>query len=147
MSAAVPTIWFMLLQHLEANPHITLPDLSRVAIGGSACPEALMRTFHDEYHVNVIHALDMTETSPLGAICKPKGSLSHLSEEDLWNQRVKQGRALFGERYPYLYELETALQLEPWQQEIGKEVPVVGELLQQRRGFGNAVKVVSIDGV
>ena len=96
MSAAVPTIWFMLLQHLEANPHITLPDLSRVAIGGSACPEALMRTFHDEYHVNVIHALDMTETSPLGAICKPKGSLSHLSEEDLWNQRVKQGRALFG---------------------------------------------------
>ena len=56
MSAAVPTIWFVLLQHLEATPHITLPDLNRVAIGGSSCPEALMRAFHDKYRVNVIHA-------------------------------------------------------------------------------------------
>jgi tetratricopeptide (TPR) repeat protein len=33
-----------------------------------------------------------------------------------------QGRALFGERYPYLYELQMALELEPWQTEIRKEV-------------------------
>ncbi len=33
-----------------------------------------------------------------------------------------QGRGLFGERYPYLYELELAVQLEPWQQEIAQEV-------------------------
>ena len=96
MSAAVPTIWFMLLQHLEANPHITLPDLERVAIGGSSCPEALMRAFKTKYDVDVIHAWGMTETSPLGAICQPKGSLQHLNDEDLWKQRVKQGRSLFG---------------------------------------------------
>jgi acyl-CoA synthetase (AMP-forming)/AMP-acid ligase II len=95
-SAAVPTIWFMLLQHLEANPQITLPDLDRVAIGGSACPEALMRAFKEKYGVDVIHAWGMTETSPLATICQPKGSLAHLTEEELWQQRVKQGRVLFG---------------------------------------------------
>jgi acyl-CoA synthetase (AMP-forming)/AMP-acid ligase II len=96
MSAAVPTIWFMLLQHLEANPHIKLPDLNRVAIGGSACPESLMRAFKEKYGVNVIHAWGMTETSPLATVCRNKGSLMHLSEEELWKQRVKQGRASFG---------------------------------------------------
>ncbi len=96
MSAAVPTIWFMLLQHLEANPDIRLPDLNRVAIGGSSCPELLMRAFKTKYDVDVIHAWGMTETSPVATVCKPKGSLAHLGEEDLWQQRVKQGRALFG---------------------------------------------------
>ncbi len=96
MSAAVPTIWFMLLQHLEANPEIRLPDLNRVAIGGSSCPESLMRAFRTKYDVDVIHAWGMTETSPLATVCRPKGSLSHLGEEDLWRQRVKQGRAIFG---------------------------------------------------
>jgi fatty-acyl-CoA synthase len=96
MSAAVPTIWFMLLQHLEANPHITLPDLNRVAIGGSSCPESLMRAFRNNYDVDVIHAWGMTETSPLATICRPKASLSHLGEEEVWKQRVKQGRAFFG---------------------------------------------------
>jgi acyl-CoA synthetase (AMP-forming)/AMP-acid ligase II len=95
-SAAVPTIWFMLLQHLEANPQIKLPRLARVAIGGSSCPEALMRSFKENFGVDVIHAWGMTETSPLATICQPKGSLAHLSEDDLWGQRVKQGRALFG---------------------------------------------------
>jgi fatty-acyl-CoA synthase len=96
MSAAVPTIWFMLLNHLEANPQISLPDLNRVAIGGSSCPESLMRAFKNNYDVDVIHAWGMTETSPLATICRPKGSLAHLGEEDLWKQRVKQGRAVFG---------------------------------------------------
>jgi acyl-CoA synthetase (AMP-forming)/AMP-acid ligase II len=96
MSAAVPTIWFMLLNHLEANPHISLPDLNRVAIGGSSCPEALMRAFKQKYDVNVIHAWGMTETSPLATICSPKGSRKDLGEADVWKQRVKQGRPVFG---------------------------------------------------
>lgn len=96
MSAAVPTIWFMLLHHLEANPQISLPDLNRVAIGGSSCPEALMRAFQQKYDVNVIHAWGMTETSPLATICRPKGSRMNLGEEEIWKQRVKQGRPVFG---------------------------------------------------
>jgi acyl-CoA synthetase (AMP-forming)/AMP-acid ligase II len=96
LSAAVPTIWFNLLQYLEQNPSITLPDMRRCAIGGSACPEALMRAFKDKYDVDVIHAWGMTETSPLSAINQPKGSTAHFDEEALWAQRVKQGRPTFG---------------------------------------------------
>ena len=66
MSAAVPTIWLMLLHHLEQNPQLKLPHLERVAIGGSSCPEAMMRAFVERYDTDVLHAWGMTEMSPLG---------------------------------------------------------------------------------
>ena len=40
-TAAVPTVWLMLLQHLEAND-LKLPYLKKVVIGGSACPRAMI---------------------------------------------------------------------------------------------------------
>ncbi len=110
MSAAVPTIWFMLLNHLEANPHITLPDLNRVAIGGSSCPVSLMRVFKQKYDVDVIHAWGMTETSPIATVCRPKGSLQDLSEELLWKQRAKQGRPYFGVEMQLTDDENNALQ-------------------------------------
>src|SRR6187399_3789783 len=39
ISAAVPTIWLMLLAHMESN-NLKLSTLRRVLIGGSACPRA-----------------------------------------------------------------------------------------------------------
>src|SRR5271154_5652325 len=39
-TAAVPTVWLMLLAHLEAN-NLKLPYLKNVVIGGSACPRAV----------------------------------------------------------------------------------------------------------
>jgi fatty-acyl-CoA synthase len=72
-----------------------LPDLERVVIGGASCPEALMRAFVEKYDVDVIHAWGMTETSPLGTVCRMKGSTAQLSTEDAWKQRVKQGRPAF----------------------------------------------------
>ena len=64
-TAAVPTVWLMLLQHLEATGS-KLPHLRKVVIGGSACPRAMTKTFQDDYGVEVIHAWGMTEMSPLG---------------------------------------------------------------------------------
>ena len=66
-SAAVPTVWQMLLQHLRATGGKP-PTLKRVVIGGSAVPEALVRAFRDDYGVEVVHAWGMTETSPLGTL-------------------------------------------------------------------------------
>jgi len=40
-SAAVPTVWMMLLQYLEETGK-KLPYLNKVVIGGSACPRAIM---------------------------------------------------------------------------------------------------------
>ena len=40
-TAAVPTVWLMLLQHLEASGS-KLPHLKRVVIGGAACPRSVV---------------------------------------------------------------------------------------------------------
>jgi fatty-acyl-CoA synthase len=65
ITAAVPTVWLPLLDHLRRTG-ATLPRLSRVVIGGSACPRAVIEAFQDDYGVRVLHAWGMTETSPLG---------------------------------------------------------------------------------
>ena len=94
-SAAVPTVWLMPLQHLEAND-LKLPALDRVVIGGSAVPERILRTFQEKYGVEVGHAWGMTETSPLGTI----GSLTpEQMKQDYEHQiasKLKQGRPPFG---------------------------------------------------
>jgi len=55
MSAAVPTVWLMLLQYLEESGK-QLPHLEKVIIGGSACPRIMTQKFRDNYDVDVIHA-------------------------------------------------------------------------------------------
>jgi acyl-CoA synthetase (AMP-forming)/AMP-acid ligase II len=96
MSAAVPTVWLMLLQYLEQNPALKLPHLERVVIGGASCPEALMRAFVETYNVEVIHGWGMTEMSPVGSLSRLKGSMSNLSPDVKWKERLKQGRPVFG---------------------------------------------------
>src|SRR5262249_29528622 len=59
LAAAVPTIWLMLLQHLETN-RLKLATLRRVIIGGSAAPRVMSRKFRDNYGVEVMHAWGMT---------------------------------------------------------------------------------------
>ena len=76
-TAAVPTVWLALLQHLEASGG-KLPYLKRVVIGGSACPRAMTQTFQDVYGVEVNHAWGMTEMSPLGTLCTLKPEYAEL---------------------------------------------------------------------
>ncbi|MGE5566222.1 MAG: long-chain-fatty-acid--CoA ligase [Parcubacteria group bacterium] len=90
-SAAVPTVWQMLLQHLRAT-NAGLTTLKRVAIGGSAVPEAIVRAFHDDYGVEVVHAWGMTETSPLGTISAPTPEIAALPYAEQIPHRLKQGR-------------------------------------------------------
>ena len=79
-TAAVPTIWLMLLQDLEKTGG-KLPHLKRVVIGGSACPRAMTKTFQEVYGVEVIHAWGMTEMSPLGSLCTMKPEYAGLAGE------------------------------------------------------------------
>jgi fatty-acyl-CoA synthase len=94
-TAAVPTVWLMLLQHLEATG-AKLPHLERVIIGGSACPRAITKTFEEKYGVEVIHAWGMTEMSPLGSLCSIKPDYAGLSGEALYDVKEKQGHPPFG---------------------------------------------------
>ncbi|MDT3683866.1 MAG: fatty-acid--CoA ligase [Pseudorhodoplanes sp.] len=94
-TAAVPTVWLMLLQHLQATG-AKLPYLKRVVIGGSACPRAMAKTFEEHYGVEVIHAWGMTEMSPLGSLCSIKPDYAGLSGDALLDIKEKQGHPPFG---------------------------------------------------
>jgi fatty-acyl-CoA synthase len=90
-SAAVPTVWQMLLQHLKSTGE-GLTTLKRVVIGGSAVPESLVRAFRDDYGVDVTHAWGMTETSPLGTLSVPSPEVAALPPEQQLQYKLKQGR-------------------------------------------------------
>ena len=94
-TAAVPTVWLMLLQYLEQNPRLKLPHLKRVVIGGSACPEAVMKAFVENYGTDVIHAWGMTEMSPIGTLGVKSARAATLPAGDWWKLKLKQGRVPF----------------------------------------------------
>jgi fatty-acyl-CoA synthase len=94
-SAAVPTVWQMLLQHLQAT-NSKLSTLKRVVIGGSAVPEAIVRAFGDDYGVDVTHAWGMTETSPLGTMSTPTPEIAAMGREEQIAYKLKQGRPCCG---------------------------------------------------
>lgn len=94
-SAAVPTVWQMLLTHLRATKG-QVTTLKRVVIGGSAVPESIVRGFRDEYGVDVTHAWGMTETSPLGTQATPDHLIAKMDPEQQLQFKLKQGRAPLG---------------------------------------------------
>jgi fatty-acyl-CoA synthase len=94
-TAAVPTVWLMLLQHLEATG-AKLPHLRKVVIGGSACPRIVTKKFEEDYGVEVCHAWGMTEMSPLGTLGTMKPEYSDLQGDSLFDIKEKQGHAPFG---------------------------------------------------
>ncbi|MCG8443221.1 MAG: AMP-binding protein, partial [Caulobacterales bacterium] len=94
-AAAVPTVWTMLLTHLEQTGD-GLGALKEVTIGGSAVPRSMIQTFDERYGVRVIHAWGMTEMSPLGTVNRPVRALKGLSPEEMLDLKCKQGRPCFG---------------------------------------------------
>ena len=95
MSAGVPTVWLGLLTYMKEKK-LRFSTLRNVVIGGSACPPAMIRTFQDDYGVQVLHAWGMTETSPLGTTGTLKAKQQKLGKEERYALQGKQGRAIFG---------------------------------------------------
>ena len=95
VAAGVPTVWLMLLNHVRQND-LKFNHMRRTAIGGSACPPAMIKSFRDDYGVTVLHAWGMTEMSPIGTVCNLKLPQLALDPEAQLAVMCKQGRALFG---------------------------------------------------
>lgn len=95
LAAGVPTVWQMLLAHLDSN-QLSFSTLKRTVIGGSACPPAMIRTFKERYGVTVIHAWGMTEMSPLGTVCHLRQHHEKLSADEQIKILSTQGRPIFG---------------------------------------------------
>jgi len=94
-AAGVPTVWQMMLGHMQAGG-LRFSTLKRTVIGGSACPPAMITAFNDDYGVEVLHAWGMTEMSPLGTVCTLKNKHMELEPQDKMKVRLKQGRGIFG---------------------------------------------------
>jgi fatty-acyl-CoA synthase len=71
VAVGVPTVWLGVLDWFEANGG-ELPALERVLVGGSTCPEALIRRVEDRLGARVQTSWGMTELSPAGTIAPPR---------------------------------------------------------------------------
>ena len=94
-AAGVPTVWQMMLSHMQAGG-LRFSTLKRTVIGGSACPPAMITAFNDDYGVEVLHAWGMTEMSPLGTVCTLKNKHLSLPSDEKMKVRLKQGRGIYG---------------------------------------------------
>jgi len=70
VAVGVPTVWLGVLDHLDREGG-GLPALERVLIGGSTCPDALIRRMEKRLGAEVQTSWGMTEISPLGTIEPP----------------------------------------------------------------------------
>ena len=113
VSAAVPTVWFGLLQYLDKEKK-KLPYLERVLIGGAACPPMLIRRFEEDFGVEVGHGWGMTEMSPVGTTGKMKHATASLDHEAKLKLKEKQGRP------PFMVEMKIV-------DEEGRELPRDGK--------------------
>ncbi len=94
-SAGVPTVWLGLLTYV-AQHDLKFSSFKRTVIGGSACPPAMMKSFRNQYGIEVVHAWGMTEMSPLGTICTLQSRHDALPEDAQQAILEKQGHAVGG---------------------------------------------------
>jgi fatty-acyl-CoA synthase len=88
LAAGVPTIWMGALQELEGRD---TSSLRAILCGGSAVSKALSESYRETIGMPILHAWGMTETSPLGSVCRIKSTLAGRSEEELADVRATQG--------------------------------------------------------
>jgi fatty-acyl-CoA synthase len=89
----VPTIWIDVLRYLREHPDADISSITRIVVGGSATPRALMQAFRDEYDIPLTQGWGMTETSPLVTLARPRRG--HVGEAAL-EDALSQGRVLAG---------------------------------------------------
>ncbi|MBV9521807.1 MAG: AMP-binding protein, partial [Alphaproteobacteria bacterium] len=141
-TAAVPTVWLMLLQHLEATGG-KLPHLKKVVIGGSACPRAMTKAFQDIYGVEVIHAWGMTEMSPLGTVCTLKPEYAGLTGEARLDVQQKQGQTPFGVEMKITDDSDREL---PWNGKTFGRLKVRGPAVAKAYFKGDGGEILDDDG-
>lgn len=91
----VPTVWLMLLNHMDSIGK-KLDSVQNVVIGGAAAPLSMIRKFQEVHDAFVIHAWGMTEMSPIGSVNSPNIHTLQLPLEQRYALQAKQGRPVYG---------------------------------------------------
>ena len=93
-ATAVPTIWMTVLHELEKHPgRWKLAPGLRAFVGGTACPESLMRGL-DQHGIRLVQVWGMTETTPVAVCSTLKSHMRDWPESEQYKVRVRQGRPL-----------------------------------------------------
>ena len=93
-TAGVPTIWLGILEALDKDPKaFDHSSLKVMVVGGSAAPQAMIEAFEKRHGLKILHAWGMTETTPVGTVCRIKPALRSLPEEEQFRIRACQGLA------------------------------------------------------
>ena len=91
ITAGVPTVWMAILQALDAEPdRWNLDKLRLMIVGGSAVPRTMIEGF-DRHGLMILQAWGMTETSPMGTICRLPVEFDDASEDEQYEFRARQG--------------------------------------------------------
>jgi fatty-acyl-CoA synthase len=91
VSAGVPTVWMAVLGALNAEPdRWDLRALRMLLVGGSAVPRSMLVGF-DRHGLTIIQAWGMTETSPLGSVCRLPQHLDDAAPDEQYDYRARQG--------------------------------------------------------
>lgn len=125
----VPTLWQGMRQLLELAP----PDkyksirgvLTRLTVGGSAVPYALIDYFMSTWGIEIIQGWGMTETGPIGSISRNlnfKSDETELSNEERMMNQSKQGVIMPGLSWKIVKQ-------DDFTQEVEKNGKDVGELI------------------
>jgi len=94
-TAGVPTIWFGILQMLDAEPdRWDLSSLKAMLVGGSAAPRAMIAGFKERHGLTVVHGWGMTETSPVASLSDLFPDLADAGDETRFDYIAKQGLPL-----------------------------------------------------
>jgi fatty-acyl-CoA synthase len=92
MTAGVPTVWMAVLDALDKEPkRWDLSALERMIVGGSAVPGSMIEGF-DRHGLTIVQAWGMTETSPLGTVCRAPAAHSEAPSPERTAYRARQGR-------------------------------------------------------
>ena len=97
-SQGVPTVWMMLFQYLDQNPHLNPRDLGvkRIGIGGAAVSKAVLERFENDFGAEVVQGWGMTETSPIGVVSKLLPKHADMPADEVQKVKLKQGRGVWG---------------------------------------------------
>ena len=143
VTAGVPTVWMTMLQALDAEPdRWDLSQLRLLLVGGSAVPRSMLEGF-DRHGLTIVQAWGMTETSPLGSVCRLPLELDDASEDERYEYRARQGRPT-----PFV-EIRARGddgELIPWDDESMGELEVRGPWVARAYHQGRGAEKFSDDG-